>query len=781
MKKLPFMQHLGLGIILVILMGIKTVASPGSSPDQAPDPIPQTQCHQLQCDLLEQQARTEFVAGHYLKAASYLLEAQSQGCKSQVLNYLSGKILEVYQPDFMLASEWTIGFTQTGELVSIDKGKVTFWNVTTRQQVREVFLDDAATLVTDVNQYHAVLILSPDGKRLISTDNSDTIKMWELTTGKCIWRFSENKEPVRAVLNDQGTLLLVTCDSGQAYVLDSLTGKKVLTLPQTSGPLGKGCFSHHGKWIVTGAYDGTITIWDLHTGQKIRSLTGHTGFVLKVCFDSSDQRLLSGSRDQTARLWNPETGDCLQTFLHDNVLSPQVGTFNHRGNQVVTVSKDRSARIWDVTTGKLLFRLQHQNWVLQAVFAQDDTCLVTVEGAWKDGFLKVWNPTTGVLQASYGIPGALYYQAFAGFSPDGKWIASLTGRLWQIHHLDQQIDFPEDAQCLEMSADGKWVVAAGTRLGFVRMNLETNERTMLAQADTFQPRAVCVSQDGQTAGGIWEQVQERMLRLFLPSASQVRWYRSGKQVGEIVATSGWYTHFFFSESANQAVLVRFVPRSDQSPPRSVVEIWNLATNIKQTEFTLDRELGTVSALSQGFSKTEMVIGTNLGTVLMYDFNGKQTGALSTYHSGDITSVSISSGGKGVLSSSEFDSTIEVWDVETKQLLTFVENPESTVPLVRFLPHSPLIISLTESGAFGMVQLMDSRTGKTLFSAQTPSKLAGFVGCSPKNLLFLEDPRTLRILKISLDPPSATELKTVLSPFNPYQVINHLGLIPIQNQ
>ncbi|HND19145.1 MAG TPA: hypothetical protein PLB18_07215, partial [Acidobacteriota bacterium] len=220
---------------------------------------------------------------------------------------------------------------------------------------------------------------------------------------------------------------------------------------------------------------------------------------------------------------------------------------------------------------------------------------------------------------------------------------------------------------------------------------------------------------------------------------------------------------------------------DQSPPRSVVEVWNLAANIKQTEFTLDRELGTVSALSQGFSKTEMVIGTNLGTVLMYDFNGKQTGALSTYHSGNITSVSISSDGKGVLSSSEFDSTIEVWDVETKQLLTFVENPESTVPLVRFLPHSPLIISLTESGAFGMVQLMDSRTGKTLFSAQTPSKLAGFVGCSPKNLLFLEDPRTLRILKISLDPPSATELKTVLSPFNPYQVINHLGLIPIQNQ
>ncbi|KAF2868110.1 quinon protein alcohol dehydrogenase-like superfamily [Massariosphaeria phaeospora] len=84
-----------------------------------------------------------------------------------------------------------------------------------------------------------------------------TIRLWHVSTGRCIHRFFGHVEGVWSIAAD--TLRL-----------------------------------------VSGAEDKTIKIWDPRTGKHERTLTGHTGPV--NCVGLSDSRLISGSEDGTVRV-----------------------------------------------------------------------------------------------------------------------------------------------------------------------------------------------------------------------------------------------------------------------------------------------------------------------------------------------------------------------------------------------------------------------------------------------------------------------------------------------
>ena len=109
------------------------------------------------------------------------------------------------------------------------------------------------------------MAFSPDGRRLATGGEENTVKIWDVQTGQ--------------------ELQTLRGHSGDVY-----------TVAFSPDP--------DGRWIASAGEDSTVKVWDSHTGELVRSFRGHTGLVSSVAFSPDGRRLISGSRDHTVKVWD---------------------------------------------------------------------------------------------------------------------------------------------------------------------------------------------------------------------------------------------------------------------------------------------------------------------------------------------------------------------------------------------------------------------------------------------------------------------------------------------
>ena len=110
---------------------------------------------------------------------------------------------------------------------------------------------------------------SPDGHRIASTSEDDTIRVWDAATGQVIaGPFTGHTSSVTSVV-----------------------------------------FSLDGQRIASAPTDRTIRVWDATTGWVVAGpFTGHASYVSMVALSPDGQRVASASYDRTIRVWHAITG-----------------------------------------------------------------------------------------------------------------------------------------------------------------------------------------------------------------------------------------------------------------------------------------------------------------------------------------------------------------------------------------------------------------------------------------------------------------------------------------
>ncbi len=236
----------------------------------------------------------------------------------------------------------------------------------------------------------ASVSLSGDSRMALSGSWDKTLKLWEVTAGRCLHTFNGHSAEVTSV-----------------------------------------CLGRDGQLALSGSLDKTLRLWSVSATHCLGIWKGHQGGICAVTLSSDSSLALSGGWDRNLKLWEVSTGRCLRDFKgHHDVVSSV--SLSRDGRLALSGSWDATLRLWEVSTGQCLRIFEGHDLPVSTVFLGSDN-QVAVSGSW-GGALRVWNVSSGCCLATF--KGHTAGVTSSGLSEDSKFALSGswdgTLKLWKI-------------------------------------------------------------------------------------------------------------------------------------------------------------------------------------------------------------------------------------------------------------------------------------------------------------------------------------------------------------
>ncbi|GAB4579201.1 MAG: hypothetical protein Fur0022_19390 [Anaerolineales bacterium] len=294
-------------------------------------------------------------------------------------------IQTLYNPNAMV---WTPDGTQIAA-GGASPFTINFWDIAPSKNLEEAELRPAVRTLAGHFAPVTGLAFAPGGV-LISTGADTTLRVWKLTTGEEIRRFSPLAHPT--------------------------------TSTPFTAPIQALSWAPDGSHLVTAHSDYTLRVWqtDGTTLTQTHVLTGHQNIINSVDWSANGNWIASGSTDSTTRVWDSQTGQLLYTLASEGAKINAVA-FAPFGNQLATGGLVRIAQIWEVGTDQAPILLTTNSEITQIAWAPNGT-LLALGGS--DGTLTIWDvPAASQLLLLTGE----HNNAITGISwaPDGTRLATL--------------------------------------------------------------------------------------------------------------------------------------------------------------------------------------------------------------------------------------------------------------------------------------------------------------------------------------------------------------------
>ncbi|KAF7982955.1 hypothetical protein HWV62_25270 [Athelia sp. TMB] len=528
---------------------------------------------------------------------------------------------------------------------------------------------------------------SPDGKRIASASEDETIRVRDTETGEAVGApFKGHTAAIRSIAySPSGRHIVSGSEDGTVRVWDSEAGEAVRLPFKHSDNVYCVAYSPDGNYIVSGSPDGTVRVWDLETGEAAEKamegmavayshdgshvvsgqgwtviisdvmtgevvgvpLEGHSGQVHCVLYSPDGALIASCSSDHTIRLWDTETRQVLRV-LEGHTHFVQSMTFSPDGAHLVSASFDKTICVWDVKAGKPVGApLEgHASAVLSVAYSPEGTHIVSGSA---DGTVRVWDAeAVGFEAAGAALQGSSGAFLSMAYSPDG---ASIVSGSWEgkIQMWDgntgQPRPIPIAGHCQEVhglsySPDGTRLIS-GCADGTMQVwDALTGEAVSALAGHTDNVYSVAYSPDGShIVSGSWDGI--------------VRTWdvKSGEPLGHP------FKHRYVWAVAYSPDGMHIVSGGADN----ILRIWNIKTS--EQVRALSGHTDPVACVAYSPDGTRIVSGSWDNTVRLWGVeSGEAIGSPLLGHDDLIESVAFSPDGKNIVSGSR-DQTVRMWDAQ----------------------------------------------------------------------------------------------------------------------
>ncbi len=280
------------------------------------------------------------------------------------------------------------------------------------------------------------LAVSADGRRALSGGEDQTVRLWDVATGRELLRLRGHADEVVAVaLSADGQRAASAGKDGVVRLWDLEAGKESFAFKGHTDRVTALAFAPDGRSVLSGGWDRTLRLWDAATGEEELCLRGHAGRVSCVAISPDARSALSGGDDGTVHQWDLAAGRELRR-LEGPTREVFAVAFSPDGRRALSGGADRIVRLWDLARGKLVRSFEGaEASVVGVAFHPDGRSVVAASGQYRGGGkpLRVWNED-GQEVLSAAAPGGSLWAA--GFAADGRF-ALVAGsdralRVWRI-------------------------------------------------------------------------------------------------------------------------------------------------------------------------------------------------------------------------------------------------------------------------------------------------------------------------------------------------------------
>ena len=218
---------------------------------------------------------------------------------------------------------------------------------------------------------------------LVSVSRDKTVKCWS-PDGILMYQFQYENQISKVIISPDGKNMLSYSTAGRIELRDIVSGKIISNFKEFNIPIQQAIFSSDGSIIIIAPQNKKCSIWSPE-GQFLKNIDRNLESpIYALACSSNNEKIAMASLNNAVEIWDNKQ---LALDIHQREINNSILEFSVNNAQVLVLRDTSSFILWDLKSKEKTLFDQHQEAITQLQFSKDDKYILSAS---KDNTAKLW-------------------------------------------------------------------------------------------------------------------------------------------------------------------------------------------------------------------------------------------------------------------------------------------------------------------------------------------------------------------------------------------------------